>query len=279
MKYDLTVFIPTYNHEKFIRRAINSVLNQKFNGRAKIIIRDDKSTDKTVKILNHYKKFKNISIIFSKKRMYHMVGRKKGFALFYEALKKINTKYFAILDGDDFWSDKLKIHRQINAFKKDKKVKLVLTNYRYKKIGNRFDIRERQNNLLHNSTSLYKTNFLKKILKKYKKKLFFNPVDLMMFILIDEYGKKIVMDKVTTTITLHNTNYTKKYENNEYNVVKLINYLSKFEKFENTKINILYLKFNALKNIIKKFSSYKDIKIFLYLYDFLLTIFKIKLLK
>ena len=50
----VSVVIPSYNSEKFINDTINSVLNQTYNNFL-ITVVDDKSTDKTVEIVNSFK--------------------------------------------------------------------------------------------------------------------------------------------------------------------------------------------------------------------------------
>src|SRR4030042_1873242 len=63
MKYKVSVLIPAYNGEKYIEEAIDSVLNQTFTD-FELIISDDKSTDKTEKIIRQYaKKDKRIKFI------------------------------------------------------------------------------------------------------------------------------------------------------------------------------------------------------------------------
>ena len=51
----ISVIITSYNSEKFIKRALNSVVNQNYKN-IEIIIVDDCSTDKTIEILNQLKK-------------------------------------------------------------------------------------------------------------------------------------------------------------------------------------------------------------------------------
>ena len=53
-KTKVTVGIPTYNNEKFIRKAIDSVLSQTFSD-FELIISDDASTDSTPTICDEYK--------------------------------------------------------------------------------------------------------------------------------------------------------------------------------------------------------------------------------
>ena len=58
----VTVYITNYNYGKFIKKAINSVLNQTFKNYELIII-DDGSKDKSVEIIKEFQNKKNIKII------------------------------------------------------------------------------------------------------------------------------------------------------------------------------------------------------------------------
>lgn len=53
--YKVLVFMSTFNGEKYLHQQINSILNQK-KVKVSILIRDDGSTDNTLKILNHIKR-------------------------------------------------------------------------------------------------------------------------------------------------------------------------------------------------------------------------------
>jgi glycosyltransferase involved in cell wall biosynthesis len=106
----ISVIIPTYNSQRTIERAINSVLNQKgINELFKIelIICDDCSTDKTREIVSKYpcKIFKN-----SYNSGGPNWGRNKG-------IKEATGDYIAFLDHDDEWLPN-KIKYQIEVIEK-----------------------------------------------------------------------------------------------------------------------------------------------------------------
>ena len=50
----VSVAVLTYNHEKYIKQALDSILRQKVNFDYEILIGDDASTDNTVKVLKEY---------------------------------------------------------------------------------------------------------------------------------------------------------------------------------------------------------------------------------
>lgn len=99
----------TYNHEKYIAQAIEGFLMQKTNFRFEIIIGEDCSTDKTRMILDDYasKHPDTIRLITSKVN----VGANKNAVRVFKAVK---GKYIAICDGDDYWTDPLKLQKQVD---------------------------------------------------------------------------------------------------------------------------------------------------------------------
>ena len=56
----VTVYCLAYNHEKFIRNALEGFVNQKTNFKYEVIVHDDASTDNTTNIIKEYEK--NIQI-------------------------------------------------------------------------------------------------------------------------------------------------------------------------------------------------------------------------
>ena len=92
----VTVIIPNYNHETFLKQRIDSVLNQTFQD-FEIIIFDDKSTDNSVSVLNNYKNNGKVShfIINDKNSGSPFKQWKKGLDL-------AKGKYIWIAETDDF---------------------------------------------------------------------------------------------------------------------------------------------------------------------------------
>ena len=106
----ISVIIPTYNSEKTIKRAINSVLNQKGIDelfRVELIICDDCSTDNTVSICKQYN-----CIIYENDR--NSGGPNWGRNI---GIKKSTGDYVAFLDHDDEWLPD-KLLNQLNEINK-----------------------------------------------------------------------------------------------------------------------------------------------------------------
>lgn len=108
----------TYNHEKFIKEAIESFLKQKTNFKYEILIHDDASTDRTPLILREYeKKYPNlIRVIYQKENQYS-----KGKMILSILDKKARGKYIAVCEGDDYWIDRNKLQKQIDYLEKNPK--------------------------------------------------------------------------------------------------------------------------------------------------------------
>ncbi|WP_146028953.1 glycosyltransferase, partial [Mesotoga sp. B105.6.4] len=105
----VSVFMITYNHEKYIAQAIESALMQKTDFNYEIVIGEDCSTDRTREIVVDYAN-RYPEII---KPILHEnnVGAKANS----ESVRKAcSGKYVAILEGDDYWIDPLKLQRQVN---------------------------------------------------------------------------------------------------------------------------------------------------------------------
>ena len=91
-KPTVSVIIPTYNREKYIERAIKSVLEQSYKDYELIIV-DDGSTDDTAKILKKYdKKIRKFSMLHSG------VSAARNFGI-----SKAHGQWIALLDSDDYW--------------------------------------------------------------------------------------------------------------------------------------------------------------------------------
>ena len=113
-KLIVSVCIITYNHEKFIKRAIDSVLMQTTDYDVEIILGDDCSVDKTTIICQDYeKKYNNV----------HLLKRDKNIGMnanWMDTIRSATGKYIALLEGDDYWIDKNKLQKQVDFLENNK---------------------------------------------------------------------------------------------------------------------------------------------------------------
>lgn len=102
----------TYNHENYIRDTIEGFLLQKTNFPIEIIIHDDASTDKTALIVKDYaeKHPDLIDFIFQTINQYSQGIKPLTNFVFPRA----RGKYIALCEGDDYWTDPLKLQKQVD---------------------------------------------------------------------------------------------------------------------------------------------------------------------
>lgn len=99
----------TYNHEKYIAQAIESVLMQKTSFPFELLIGEDCSTDGTRKIVREYQE-KYPSVIRAFLREENTGGRQN----FRRIYQNSRGKYVALLEGDDYWTATDKLQKQVD---------------------------------------------------------------------------------------------------------------------------------------------------------------------
>ncbi len=111
---EVSVVIPVYNGEKYIKDAVNSVLNQTFKD-FEIIIVNDASTDNTEKVIfDNFKKLIEIGKIHYLKN-----NKNKGRNISGNiGAKKAKGKYLFFLDADDLWKN-YHIERNLDILQKE----------------------------------------------------------------------------------------------------------------------------------------------------------------
>lgn len=105
----VSVLMLTYNHEKFIAEALESVLMQETNFPFEVVIGDDLSSDKTRKILLQYKsKYPDTFVLlFNTKNV-------KPTANLLNVYSKCRGTFIALLEGDDYWTAADKLQKQVD---------------------------------------------------------------------------------------------------------------------------------------------------------------------
>ncbi|OQX17957.1 MAG: hypothetical protein BWK75_07040 [Candidatus Altiarchaeales archaeon A3] len=112
----VSVVIPTYNKVRYLKEAIESVLNQTYLNRDVIVV-DDGSTDNTAEIV---KSFNDPRIIYS----WH--ENKGAAAARNTGIKNAHGKYVAFIDSDDLWL-KEKLEKQVDFMEKNPDIGLLGT--------------------------------------------------------------------------------------------------------------------------------------------------------
>jgi glycosyltransferase involved in cell wall biosynthesis len=102
----------TYNHAPYIRACLDGFLMQKTNFQFEVLIHDDASTDGTTEIIREYEiKYPEIiKPLYEEENQW--VKGKRGSAYF--NFPRAKGKYIALCEGDDYWTDPLKLQRQVD---------------------------------------------------------------------------------------------------------------------------------------------------------------------
>lgn len=119
----VSVLIATYNHEAFIKDAIEGAIKQETNFNYEIIVLDDASTDQTPEIVRQYEKEYPgfVKGIFHEENQFQY--RKCGL-IYLSAL--IQGKYLALCDGDDYWIATEKLQKQVDFLLMLKHIQLLI---------------------------------------------------------------------------------------------------------------------------------------------------------
>ncbi len=108
----LSIVCPTYNHVHFIRDALEGFVMQKTNFPFEVLIHDDASTDGTADIIREYA-LKYPDIIKPTYQTENQFG--KSIYICRDILfPGIQSKYVALCEGDDYWTDPFKLQKQVD---------------------------------------------------------------------------------------------------------------------------------------------------------------------
>lgn len=102
----------TYNHAPYIRECLDGFMMQKTNFAFEVLIHDDASTDGTADIIREYEaKYPSIIKPIYEEENQWVKGR-RGSAVF--NFPRAKGKYIAMCEGDDYWTDPLKLQKQVD---------------------------------------------------------------------------------------------------------------------------------------------------------------------
>lgn len=129
----VTILCLTYNHEKFIRGAMEGFLEQETSFPVEILIHDDASTDRTLEILEEYQRNYPTIVKIHREKKNQWSQTQAGFLI--KSLRGIKTEFVAICEGDDYWVDVRKLQIQYEKMLQNPGVSLCCTRYKVLKDG------------------------------------------------------------------------------------------------------------------------------------------------
>lgn len=256
MKPLISVIIPTFNNDNYIKETINSVLNQTYT-ELEIIIIDDGSTDLTREIVNSFDD-KRIKYLFIENSGGPARPRNVG-------IQKATGKYIAFLDSDDIWlSDK--IERQLAIFESDNSCDVIFGDAKTfgEGVTEQEIIRSRYKYKNNCESFLYLGNFIPILTSICKKKSIEN-------IQFNEEKYAVAIEDYLFWLDCAESGLRFKYLNHDFARYRIHpNQISKNQKKEIQKLILIYLKY------LKK---HKSIKYLISILKQYLRLIKIILLK
>lgn len=118
-----------YNHEPYLRDCFEGFVIQQTNFPFVAIVHDDASTDGSAAIIREYEeKYPHIfKPIYEIENQY---SKRDGSLerIMNEAIEATTARYVAICEGDDYWTDPLKLQKQVDFMEANSEYSLCLTN-------------------------------------------------------------------------------------------------------------------------------------------------------
>lgn len=109
----VSIVCVVFNHEQYLERCLQGFVMQQTNFKYEILIHDDASTDGSVDIIKKYiSKYPDLfKPIFQKENQFS-----KGVGIWRTIMfPRAKGKYIALCEGDDYWTDPLKLQKQVDA--------------------------------------------------------------------------------------------------------------------------------------------------------------------
>lgn len=118
----VSVVVPTYQHAAYIEQCLEGILMQRTSFPVEILVGEDESTDGTREICERYAEAHPDRIrLFLGKRseVIRINGRPTGRANFMRLWNGTRGRYIALCEGDDYWTDPMKLQKQVDLMESD----------------------------------------------------------------------------------------------------------------------------------------------------------------
>jgi glycosyltransferase involved in cell wall biosynthesis len=126
MEDKISVIVATYNQEDTIARTLDSVLMQQCHVPIEIILGEDCSTDGTLAVCQRYAdEHPDVIRLIANKQNKGLVDN------YFDCILAAQGKYIADCAGDDFWTDPLKLEKEVCVMEQHPNVTMVLTRWNW----------------------------------------------------------------------------------------------------------------------------------------------------
>jgi glycosyltransferase involved in cell wall biosynthesis len=238
----VSVLVMTYNHAKFISKAIDSALMQETGFNYEIIVSEDCSTDGTRNIvLDYHQRFPGkIRLLLSDQNIHTNAVVTRG-------INAAKGKYIALLDGDDYWTSPDKLQKQADFLDSHSECSMCFHNAQafnedsnqqpwnwtapnQKEFSTLDDLWG--GNFIATCSTMFRNNLFEKIPDWYDS--FFPITDWPLYILIAEHGKIGYINEVMGAYRLHSGGLYSPYSEKQ-KLKKTLDFYRRINKFMNFK--------------------------------------------
>jgi glycosyltransferase involved in cell wall biosynthesis len=108
-KVKVNIVLVSYNQEKYIAQAMESIRMQQFDGEMNLIVADDASTDATLDIIRSFESTTGIPFLY--------LPRESNLGIFHNyrrAFAACDGDYVAVMEGDDYWLEPDRIQKHVD---------------------------------------------------------------------------------------------------------------------------------------------------------------------
>ncbi|HBQ61474.1 MAG TPA: hypothetical protein DD671_18170 [Balneolaceae bacterium] len=280
-EYAVSVRLMCYNHEDYIRQAMDGIMMQETDFKVEVVIGDDFSPDDTLKIIKEYESTENIHIKILQREKgdaYWTERQKRGRLYnFQNILENCTGKYIALLDGDDYWIDPQKLQKQYDFLEDHPDCSVCFTAaqfyfeenpdekkiYRPKKAESEkiYDLKDaiiKAGDFMITATIFFRQKYVDEI----PEWVFNSPVgDLPLSLFVGTIGKYGYIDDVTCMYRVNASgswSQQMNFEKRRKQVVKILKTYDDFNAYTDYKYNKLVqlekarIHFNDKKSIVKR---------------------------
>lgn len=223
-KIKISACIITYNHEDFIRVCLEGAINQKVDFEYEIVIGEDNSSDSTRLICIEYaEKYPNLIKFYPREKNLGMIGN------WINTIQDCSGIYIAICEGDDYWTDPLKLQKQVDFLEKNPDYSICFHNVNVlqggiikednitAKVLETTTINDlAKGNYIHTCSVVYRNNLFDEFPEYFKD----SPVgDYFLHLLNARYGKIKCFDDIMGVYRLHETSVWSSKTQNERELI------------------------------------------------------------
>lgn len=118
-----------FNHEPNLRQCLDGFVMQKTNFRFVVIVHDDCSTDGSASIIREYaEKYPNLFHVIIQPQNLYSRGISPTREYINPIIEQLKPKYISLCEGDDYWTDPLKLQKQVDFLESHPDYSLCFTN-------------------------------------------------------------------------------------------------------------------------------------------------------